>query len=100
MCKCSPSDLLNYGCQCGGFINESCGVWFNGIVYVIAKNAQDANQFAFNDATNIQWLVGDGQGWRRLPDNELITFEFPDGKSSMTADGWTQIYGPGFLASI
>lgn len=106
MCSCSNSDLLNYGCQCGGFASEELHIWFNGSIYMIARDANHASQLSKKELSSLpnfsaDWVVGDGQGWRAFPDDEILTFGFMDSSQyALTAKNWTQMYTPGFLASI
>jgi len=100
MCKCPAIDLLNYGCKCGQIDEERCSLWFNGTLYMIAKDQATASALALQEISNLQWLVGDGQGWRKISDDHILTFGFADKSAfTLTAADWAEFYTPGYLAT-
>lgn len=99
MCTCSSIDLLNFGCKCG-HIETTNSLWFNGTLYLIAKDQATASALALQEISNLQWLVGDGQGWRKIPDDHILTFGFADKSAfTLTAADWAEFYTPGYLAT-
>ena len=106
-CKCASRDLFNLGCHCGAFkFEKSDHVWFNGIIYSIAKNANEAESLSETYLTTFEdfdpdWLTGDG--WEIVPDDKplplLITDE-SDEEEIRFAHEWVAHYGPGFLAAV
>lgn len=106
ICECDSFELFYFGCKCGAFQYENRNhLWFNGKIYVIAKTKQQAIDFTLRDLTshpdfNIKWVEPDEEGWRQLPDDEIITFDFSDlTKETSTAGEWAEFYGPGYLAA-
>ena len=106
-CSCKSSDLLNFGCNCGAFSFETSNhVWFNGIIYAVARNEEEAVTLCREFLETYQdfepeWLTGDG--WKPIPDeNELplLITEETDEEEVRLAFEWAEYYGPGFLASI
>lgn len=106
MCECDSFELFYFGCKCGAFQDENKNhLWFNGKIYVIAKTEIDAINFATKDLGshpdfNVGWVDTDEQGWRKIPDEELLTFDFSDLTSeTLTAKDWAENYNPGYLAA-
>jgi hypothetical protein len=106
-CNCKSSDLFNRGCRCGAFEFEKANhVWFNGIIYSIAKNATEAESLSKEYLTEFEdfepeWITGDG--WQIIPDDKqlpLLITDDSDKEETRLAHEWVEYYGPGFLAAI
>jgi len=103
MCQCSSSDLFWYGCRCGSFRHEGKRVFFNGKLYMIAHHIIEARDLALKETPEQEnyetsWLQGDGNGWRGIPDDEILTLGFEGSQYSLHARDWAETYPPGFLA--
>lgn len=106
VCICLSLDLFRLGCLCGAFQREKSNhLWFNGKIYVIAKNEDEAVELAekelsaYADFTPM-WILGDGRGWHQISDDEMVTLSFSDlSTHSRTAFDWTELYKEGYLAS-
>lgn len=104
-CSCDSYSLFHFGCRCGAFEHENIGhVWFNGIIYCIGRTAEEAKievseeLSAYPDFT-LQWIEGDGEGWRLIDDDEPLTLDFSAAKETKFARDWVKMYGSGFLAA-
>jgi len=106
-CSCKSVDLFNFGCKCGAFKFENSNhVWFNGVIYSIGKDADEAKKLAEDYLSDFQdyepgWIIGNG--WKNIPDNMsfplLIEEDFDDEETRLASE-WAAFYGPGFLAAI
>ena len=106
-CICDSRELFIFGCRCGAFDFEvTHHVWFNGIIYSIARNPDEATLLArqylgeFEDFDE-EWLKGDG--WEIINDEDslpLFIEEESDDEEIRTAAEWVEYYGPGFLAAV
>lgn len=110
-CICNSSELFNFGCICGAFKSQTENhIWFNGIVYSIAKDAEEAKKLAMEYLSEFQdfdtsWLEGEliGNGWVMVKDEEplpLLIEEDSDVEETRLASEWVEHYGPGFLAAV
>ena len=106
-CSCESNYLFNFGCHCGAFkFEKSDHIWFNGIIYSIAKNASEAKSLSESYLADFEdfdpdWLTG--EGWEIIPDDKplpLLIADDSDKEETRLAHEWVDYYGPGFLAAI
>jgi hypothetical protein len=80
-------------------------VWFNGVIYSIAKTFEEAEQLAYECLHDLpdfdpEWLQGDNDGWELIEDDRALTLSFneEDEEETLLASEWAKRFGPGFLA--